>query len=164
MPGTPYHKLDRTVAQFRVINLLPGEDDEDIECVLKCDSLDTPAEYEALSYERGEHGRTSESIVLDGLYTKVTRNLKMALFYLRQSSTPRVLWIDALCIDQEDAEERSHQVSLMARIYSSAVRVICWLGLDHRNIIQTFDGVHAGAISKMRTLEPTVGRGHTRTG
>lgn len=47
-------------------------------------------------------------------------------------SIKRRLWIDAICIDQEDTSERNAQVAIMSRIYSSAKRVIVWLGIEDR--------------------------------
>jgi hypothetical protein len=58
----------------------------------------------------------------------ITQNLALALRHLRQQLEPRVLWVDALCIDQFNNDEKSKQVALMGLIYSSANRVIVWLG------------------------------------
>ena len=58
----------------------------------------------------------------------MTQNLATALVYLRHNSEPRVLWIDALCINQEDMEERNSQVARMADIFRLADRVVVWLG------------------------------------
>ncbi|KAF2246312.1 hypothetical protein BU26DRAFT_65795 [Trematosphaeria pertusa] len=55
-------------------------------------------------------------------------NLHHALKHLRQTDTARTLWIDALCINQEDIEERNVQVKRMASIYKLAYRVVVWLG------------------------------------
>jgi hypothetical protein len=53
-----------------------------------------------------------------------------ALYYLRDKEAERVLWIDALCIDQNSEGERNHQVVLMGQIYASAWRVVAWLGSE----------------------------------
>ena len=58
----------------------------------------------------------------------VTRNLMDALHRFRRPDASRVLWADAICINQDDVEERGSQVQLMARIYSEASRVLIWLG------------------------------------
>jgi hypothetical protein len=55
------------------------------------------------------------------------RSLEEALINFR-SSRPRTLWVDAICIDQDNDEERNHQVSKMQRIYSNAKLVLVWLG------------------------------------
>jgi len=58
----------------------------------------------------------------------ITRNLHEALVQLRDRFIERVLWIDAICINQADLDERSCQVASMARIYAIASRVLVWLG------------------------------------
>ncbi|KAF5640054.1 uncharacterized protein FTJAE_4601 [Fusarium tjaetaba] len=89
------------------------------------DSID----YEALSYAWGSSGDQA-TIAVNNTTLQVTQNLKDALTYLRHDSKPRPLWIDAICINQSDVDERSSQVRLMGRIYSSASCVISWLGLE----------------------------------
>ncbi|KAF2679376.1 hypothetical protein K458DRAFT_394070 [Lentithecium fluviatile CBS 122367] len=59
---------------------------------------------------------------------RIRKNLATALRYLRRKRESRVLWIDSLCINQDDAEERSRQVARMAEIYALAPRVVVWLG------------------------------------
>lgn len=59
---------------------------------------------------------------------KVTPNLKEALLQLRVVDDYRTLWIDSICINQEDSQEKSEQVCLMAKIYAGAENVLVWLG------------------------------------
>lgn len=84
--------------------------------------------YAALSYvwgSRSEH----RTITIDGKSgIIVTNNLFAALKRLRQKTESRTLWIDSLCIDQTDIKERSWQVQMMGRIYSTAQMVLVWLG------------------------------------
>jgi hypothetical protein len=61
----------------------------------------------------------------------VTQNLEAALQHLRRIDVSRILWIDAICIDQGNAVERSAEVHRMGDIYNWAVRVIIWLGKNH---------------------------------
>lgn len=58
----------------------------------------------------------------------VTKNCEYALRTLRQKDQERVLWIDAICIDQSNIPERGHQVQLMSKIYAQAIRVLAYLG------------------------------------
>lgn len=60
----------------------------------------------------------------------VTASLYEALSYLRYPDRTRTLWIDAVCINQDDIEERAAQVAIMRLIYTQADRVIIWLGVD----------------------------------
>lgn len=88
--------------------------------------------YEALSYTWGEAG-ISESAVIevgDGPVHKlgIRQNLASALRHFRHHSETRVLWIDAICINQDDVDERNQQVKRMTDIYTLASRVVAWLG------------------------------------
>ncbi len=88
-------------------------------------------EFEALSYAWGSsENRGDVWIVTDsGLQIlKVTQKLHEALHHLRYETEPRVLWIDAICINQQDFPERSSQVKRMANIYILSKRVLVWLG------------------------------------
>ncbi len=84
--------------------------------------------YTALSYTWGDQNVCKPTII-DGRKVTVTTNLEAALQYLReQISRPLMLWVDSLCIDQDDSEEKSRQVAHMRDIYAQAEEVICWLG------------------------------------
>jgi hypothetical protein len=83
--------------------------------------------YEALSYTWGDPNDKQE-IRLQNSPFPVTKNLHAALVHLRLSYSPRTLWIDAICINQADIEERNRQVKHMREIYTRAMRVIVWLG------------------------------------
>ena len=83
--------------------------------------------YEALSYTWGIN-KTTKQIILNGKRFMVTENLYSALQYLRFKNEDRILWIDAICIDQTQIAERNHQVRHMASIYRDADRVLFWLG------------------------------------
>ncbi|KAH6977365.1 heterokaryon incompatibility protein-domain-containing protein [Ilyonectria sp. MPI-CAGE-AT-0026] len=83
--------------------------------------------YEALSYVWGaKHGTIP--ITCDSQTLLITPNCESALRHLRHRFTRRVLWIDAICIDQQSVEEKNGQVPLMGEIYTTAKSVIIWLG------------------------------------
>lgn len=87
--------------------------------------------YEALSYVWGPTtGHHSLSIDHNGdsFSLAITDNLHAALLHLRHRFLSRVIWIDAVCINQKSDEEKAQQVSYMAEIYSRSARVIVWLG------------------------------------
>jgi len=83
--------------------------------------------YEALSYVWGSEEKPF-SILLDGYSFPVGANLYAALSHLRGPFIERILWIDAICIDQSNLAEKGHQVRRMAEIYAKARTVIIWLG------------------------------------
>ncbi|KIW20303.1 hypothetical protein PV08_00878 [Exophiala spinifera] len=84
--------------------------------------------YVAISYTWGNAAHTHE-IRVNGRPFLVRANLYSLLWHLRQRGESRFLWIDALCIDQANLEERNFHVQLMGSIYHSADRTIVWLGL-----------------------------------
>jgi Heterokaryon incompatibility protein (HET) len=91
--------------------------------------LDQSARYEALSYAWGSPEKT-KTVYLDQTFMPITESLFTALKRLRNPHQARVLWIDAIAINQQDNQEKSKQIMLMHKIYSSAVIVLCWLGED----------------------------------
>ncbi|KAF5530822.1 het-domain-containing protein [Fusarium phyllophilum] len=83
--------------------------------------------YEALSYTWGTSQHT-KSISIDDRELPITANCHLALVQLRDSFIDRVLWADAICIDQSNIKERGKQVRIMAEVYCKARQVIVWLG------------------------------------
>ncbi|KAE9381129.1 HET-domain-containing protein, partial [Stipitochalara longipes BDJ] len=98
-----------------------------IKCTIKHGKLSEKVSYEALSYMWGSELKM-QTILINAVEFPVRENLWLALQHLRWTSETRVLWIDALCIHQQNVHERNHQVSQMGRIYNRARRVIVWLG------------------------------------
>ena len=90
-------------------------------------SLDESPLYNALSYYWGAAGRLA-TILLDGVEVIIRDTLHRFLRRLNSHLNPILVWLDALCINQDDISERNWQVSLMQEIYESAARVFAWLG------------------------------------
>lgn len=77
---------------------------------------------------------SSEHQVPDTGFIPITPNLNSALKRLRKKTSERVLWIDQLCINQENYEERSIQVQLMGQIYQRAAKTVVWLGEEDEHV------------------------------
>lgn len=132
-----YISLPKVESSFRVLELLPGQKDEELFTNLSVANLGTPPPFEALSYTWGD-STIRAAISCNGRILKVTVNLRDALKRLRRRHNSRFLWVDAICINQEgDKKEKSNQVNNMRKIYSSATRVIVWLGLDDNGLAGT---------------------------
>jgi hypothetical protein len=115
---------------IRLIRLLPSKHYEaHIHCEILRASLNRHPEYEALSYAWGDSKVTSP-VYLEGVRSHVTTNLEQALRHLRYEDRERILWVDALSINQWDVRERNSQVKKMRSIYMGAKRVLVWLGLE----------------------------------
>ncbi|KAH7335094.1 heterokaryon incompatibility protein-domain-containing protein [Pyrenochaeta sp. MPI-SDFR-AT-0127] len=115
---------------LRLLHLHPGEHDDPIICSIKVKGFynDRWPAYNALSYQWGEPTPTQPINVLNGGVLNVRSNLYDALVQLRSRYEDKIFWIDAVCINQEDLVEKSHQIRLMGKIYSRATNVITWLG------------------------------------
>ncbi|KAK8057882.1 hypothetical protein PG996_011819, partial [Apiospora saccharicola] len=116
---------------IRLLQIMPHHDDDaPIRCQLFNYPLFGSSEgyhlYEALSYVWGP-SETPRVVHINEACLAVTENLHMALSRLRNHSLPRIIWVDAICIDQSNLTERNSQVQFMAEIYESASRVIVWL-------------------------------------
>lgn len=97
---------------------------------LKESSLDDHVPYEPVSYTWAlENGHRERSIPIKwGGFIMVTANCEAALRRLRNTNSERILWVDAICINQDDPTERSQQVTLMRDIYRNASNILVWLG------------------------------------
>jgi hypothetical protein len=137
---------------IRLLDLKPGSGEEVVHFDVETHSLDHHPDYVALSYTWGDPADTI-SVLCGGRIVNVTRNLRNALWQLRENrkkllrqkhSTLRRsqslrLWIDAVCIDQLNPDEKSFQVGLMAEIYERACHVIVWLGPADKNTDMVVD-------------------------
>jgi hypothetical protein len=127
-----YIPLDKSAHTIRLLTLLPGNFGEEIHVRLSIRTLTQKSalSYEALSYAWGTAedptniyvGKSKDYVL------SVSKNLVCALDHLRFKERSRTLWIDAICVDQQNLEERSQQVGMMADIYRWAEQIIVWIG------------------------------------
>jgi hypothetical protein len=119
--------------EIRLLRLHPRTPDWVLKCTIEHAKLSETPKYEALSYMWGEEAnrgsKNLHTVQIEGTSLRVKENLRAALRQLApRENTSRLMWIDAVCINQEDDREKGHQVELMGRIYSQASKVIVWLG------------------------------------
>ncbi|KUI53325.1 Heterokaryon incompatibility protein 6, OR allele [Cytospora mali] len=111
-----------------------------VSCEIREASFDDRVKYEALSYAWGSK-TPGHSISVGDKTLAVTPNCLEALRHLRARFRRRVLWVDAVCIDQREGRqstrERNHQVRYMGEIYSKAKTVIVWLGASDSTTART---------------------------
>lgn len=115
--------------EIGLLEVLPGTG-EIIECRLRAVPLANTGNYEGLSYH-WSGGVLGNNVYVNGVHMPVLQNLWSALLALRYADEVRVLWVDAICIDQERNEEdgeKSYQLPLMRRIYEKAQRTIAYVG------------------------------------
>jgi hypothetical protein len=148
-----YEALEPRSRQFRYFSLEPDLEVTRIRGTLRI--FKTPKgvplnvkvpqpKFEALSYEWGDPDKPRHEIIVDGQPFEVRENLFYALkclrpVPLRDNHNPRILWIDAICINQDDVAERNHQVGIMGDIYRRADKVLVWISSVRYATEATFD-------------------------
>ncbi|KAE9367971.1 HET-domain-containing protein, partial [Stipitochalara longipes BDJ] len=122
----PLSRTTRNSQPFRLLEILPSSDPSSrIECKLHhANLLAKRCSFKALSYVWGDPN-VKLPIILDSKRYDVTRNCYGALLRLRGLGETRI-WIDAICIDQQNKEEKSALIPKMKDIYA-AVETIVWL-------------------------------------
>lgn len=113
----------------RLVELLPGYQLDRIEVRLSVIDIHDGPRFDALSYVWGDAHDTAK-ITCDGHDFDITINLQRALLRARHIDRARLLWVDAICINQHDLEERAAHVAYMGRIYEQADVVLIHLTGD----------------------------------
>lgn len=120
---TPFRHGD----EIRLLRLQPLSGDGEVRCTLEHVGLSNKPVYDAVSYAWGEPV-LSKRILVGNIMVPITENLHAALRQLAKMGSRQPLWVDALCINQSDSREKSHQVHMMGSIYAQAERALIWLG------------------------------------
>lgn len=149
-----YRRLNYELGQeIRLVVLYPGKELEDLTCdIIHVNILDQPV-YEAVSYTWATvHGDVSFSgnINCCGKKIAITKNCESVLRSLRRLGRNRKIWVDAICIDQENTAERNHQVKLMATIYSNASQVLAYLSTATSTSLDKVIGHLDGSSGRLR--------------
>ncbi|KAF5569413.1 heterokaryon incompatibility 6 OR allele [Fusarium pseudoanthophilum] len=125
---------------IRVLLIQPGVNEATFELL---DLNAASIRFEAISYQWSEGGNQKASIRLVGEKISINPYLRNILLHLRLEQHIRVLWADALCINQSDQEAHLQQVSIMQRIYSQALRVVGFVGKDYTHASMCFNVIKA---------------------
>lgn len=163
-----YNRLSTKSSMIRIVEILPGAVDR-VCCKIHHVNLNElprsatgPGQrmtFEALSY-KWDAQIFREYVWCDDKVLPVTESLYIALRRLRNPSSSRLFWIDAVCINQSDMLERSSQVALMRVIYHRATQVIAWLGTEDRYTEKAFDlieTIFAKTVSADNTFKADAG-------
>ncbi|KAL8303409.1 hypothetical protein RB594_008411 [Gaeumannomyces avenae] len=163
--GNEYCYSPLSHGSIRLLRLMPHKNKE---APIRCQLFEYPLQesgqgvhlYEALSYVWGSEenkqpiyvqlndksgGSSATPSTGNDYYLLITANLHEALSYLRDRVLERVIWIDAICINQENNDEKRQQVQSMAKIYANASRVIVWLGKAASDSDQAFEALRRAA-------------------
>ncbi|KAG5743040.1 hypothetical protein H9Q70_014239 [Fusarium xylarioides] len=120
-----YYKIDPT--QIRILTLHHGTGPDEVVCTLIPVNRDG-AKYHALSYEWREASNDDPNITVNGHKVQIRRNLFDALRSIRKPTEDQKLWVDAICINQSNVDEKSEQVAMMGNTFTRAIGAITWLG------------------------------------
>jgi hypothetical protein len=140
---------------IRYLVLKPGQPGDPLSCDLVTARLDQVPSYEAISYTWGSTQRTAE-IYCAGRVISITTNLSNVLHRVRKTLLDRTLWADSICINQDNQQERNHQVMIMAKIYGNAGRTLICLGEHHEhgpNITSLLEEVYPDGTSQLLLSE-----------
>jgi hypothetical protein len=118
---------------IRILTIYPGIWTDPIKCDLRNTQLQDSGPYKALSYtwNNGTHGNNDNNVLpitCNEIPTIISFNLYQGLRQLRDKWDYVRLWVDAICINQKDNDERTCQVGMMRKIYERSTEVIIWLG------------------------------------
>jgi len=154
-----HQRLSPKKDSFRLLSLLPSKDrNAPLKCELREVFLSAVPEYEALSYAwakttADENVYPHIDISISGKLP-ITPNCGAALSKLRHRTRPRLLFVDAICIDQAPGEldpgaaaERNQQVRMMGAVYHKATSVLVWLGEGDKETEAVFRYLHAFAVA-----------------
>jgi hypothetical protein len=113
-------------SNIRVLTILPEKSRGHIACRLSVIPVGSDISFTAVSYVWGD--RLTRSIVVNERPLGIRENLWQFLYQMHQEGRSEYFWIDAICINQFDTQERNHQVAMMGKIYATASQVLVWLG------------------------------------
>jgi hypothetical protein len=139
-----YRRLDRSRLEIRLLTLGPGSGTDMLRCTLEHAFLDIKPLpiYETISYVCGDAANKCP-IILHGHGVLAMATSEAALRRMRLHDKPRTLWIDSICIHQNNAEEKGHQVGMMCQIYTNTFRNLIWLGPSNPTMAESIKAMEA---------------------
>lgn len=130
VPGAYYEYQPLTRPRdIRILCINPGKPGDELSCELYHTEIHPGLNYDAISYAWGDR-TVKAAIICNSRRLEITRSLYGALRRIRHEAERKHIWADAICINQQDIDERGHQVRLMRSIYRRARSVVIWLGPD----------------------------------
>jgi len=112
-----------------------GRDPECIGHLVEANLDSLTVEYEVLSWDRGDIQSTATILLLheESFYLTIPKGLAEALHSLRLSGKSRMLWIDIICLNPLDSEEKNQYIEIMPTVYARSKSLCIWLGNDEKD-------------------------------
>lgn len=145
--GFSYRDLNKDLNEIRLLRILKStsiqlsDDPALVSCEILHVDLDKAPSYNTLSYTWGSPTSPQRPILLNGKRFLVRENLWKALKRFQSLDGEMLIWIDAICINQESIQERNSQVPKMTQIYKQADQVLAWLGPSYEDSSLAFEFV-----------------------
>jgi hypothetical protein len=129
LPAFVHDHLPDSKTHIRLLQVLQGNFEQHVICTLSIWPLDSAPPYNAISYTWGDPSSTVD-ITVDGRNMVVRQNCEYVLqqAFTKKNKEIQHLWVDAICIDQSEIQERGHQVALMGKLYKRAAHVFACVG------------------------------------
>ena len=157
-----YTPLDEAQSEIRIATLYADDDEyAPIRCALKVMPLESAGDFIALSYCWGTRGK-SVPISVDGEQVAVQMNLWRFLQRLRYLRGTSRIWVDYLCIDQQNYREKGPQVKLMTDVFQAATAVYAWLGEATKEINEALSALDTLQVEQSRTFSLNWRRRHRK--
>lgn len=166
LTALPYQSLAGRTECFRLLKILPGKARDPIRCSLSVQSISSRSfDYITGSYVWGPPENPGV-IYVDHQPFHIRRRLSNFLHCLRQQGAGAAVevWIDAICINQEDSEEKAQQIRMMSTIYTKSEKTIAWLDEADQEIHLAFDVIqrraretrswYGGHVSSVKEMTP----------
>lgn len=144
-----------TLRTIRLVHINPGRGTDPVHLSLVTTSLDAAPEFEAISYCWGT-AREECQVTCNNATLNITNSLFTGLIHFRYPDRSRIVWADAICINQADLGEKSAQVLLMPSIYSQATRTLIWLGVANDPVFGPVPPSVASSIRQALQLLPEI--------
>ncbi|KAK3367680.1 heterokaryon incompatibility protein-domain-containing protein [Podospora didyma] len=149
-----YKPLEKEKGEIRLIHLGRKWPGCEISCSLVAVPFDKAPPYEAISYTWGSSIQ-DHIVFFDGRWLPTTKNVHRILNDRASYSQARWIWIDAVCINQKDLEEKKTQVDMMGAIYRTAERVIVWLDDKELTHTQVTEATYLLEVINFNSVDPS---------
>ncbi|KAI2616127.1 heterokaryon incompatibility protein-domain-containing protein [Hypomontagnella submonticulosa] len=123
-----------------------------IKATMRVVNLEEQPSFAALSYVWGDYSTPRDRIICNGFSVEVTKNCFSALHHLYKVVGATTIWVDAICINQDDMREKFGQIRLMANVYSSAHMVYIWLGEGTKQTDKAMEYLARGGLPFSRCI------------
>lgn len=152
-PHQVYHQLPLTAEAIRILDLdCPADETAPLTGTLRVSQLKDCPNFTALSYVWGKGGTTS--IYCNGCGIAITPNCQEALLSLRSMYGGISIWVDAICINQEDDIEKDRQIPIMGQIYTWASVVYIWLGPENDKCTRAIESLKTVSALRLPRFGP----------